>query len=408
MTDLRTNLILAFDTMRNHRLRTALTVLGLTMGVAVLIMVVTLILGANIYVEDKIANLGTNVFRIGKMPFTSTSHDEYKKAIRHTDIRIADVEGLKARCPLCADIGANAQSSVTVRYQNQELNDVSFRGQTASMIDIGNLVVERGRFFTDSEDRHGAGVCVIGDELTEELFPNVDPIGKTIRVGPEPLLVIGTFERIGSVLGQNQDSFIVVPLHTMFRMRGSRFSLTIEVKTGPEEGAFEKTINQAWGAMRVQRGLGGKREDDFYFGTAAAYMALWESISASFFFVFISVSSIAAIVGGIVIMNIMLVSVTERTKEVGVRRACGANRGDILRQFLAESVVQAALGGVLGVGIGVIAAFLVTRFSNFPAAVEWWVAALGVALASTVGIFFGLYPAMKAADLDPVEALRSE
>ena len=322
MTDLRTNLVLAFDTMRNHRLRTALTVLGLTMGVAVLIMVVTLILGANSYVEDKIANLGTNVFRIGKMPFTSTSHDEYRRAIRHPDIRMADVEGLKARCPLCADVGANAKSTVTVRRKNQELTDVSFRGQTASMIDIGNLVVERGRFFTDSEDRHGAGVCVIGDELVEELFPNLDPIGKTIRVGPEPLLVIGTFERIGSVLGQNQDSFIVVPLHTMFRMRGSRFSLTIEVKTGPEEGAFEKTINQAWGAMRAQRGLGGKREDNFYFGTAAAYMALWESISASFFFVFISVSSIAAIVGGIVIMNIMLAVTRHRTHQGGRGAAC--------------------------------------------------------------------------------------
>ncbi len=408
MTNVGTNLVLAFDTMRNHRLRTALTVLGLTMGVAVLIMVITLILGANTYVEDKIANLGTNVFRIGKMPFTSTSRDEYRRAIRHPKISMADVEGLRARCPLCTDVGANASSRVTVRYKNQELTDVSLRGQTANMIDIGNVVVERGRFFTDAEDRHGAAVCVIGDELSEQLFPNVESIGKTIRVGHKTLMIIGTFERIGSVLGENQDSFLVIPLNTFFHMRGPRFSLTMEVKTGPEEGVFEQTLDQAWGAMRAQRGLAGKRDDDFYFGTAAAYMALWDSISASFFFVFISVSSIAAVVGGIVIMNIMLVSVTERTKEVGVRRACGANRGDILRQFLAESVVQAALGGVLGGGIGVVAAFLVTLFSNFPASVEWWVAALGVAIASTVGIFFGLYPAMKAADLDPVEALRSE
>ena len=408
MTDLRTNLALAFDMMRTHRLRTALTVLGLTMGVAVLIMVISLILGANTYVEDKIANLGTNVFRIGKMPFASVSRDEFRRAVRHPDIRMDDVEGLKARCPLCLDVGANASSTVTVRYKNQELTDVSLRGQTANMIDIGNLVVDRGRFFTDSEDRHGAGVCVIGDELSEELFSKLDPLGKTIRVGQEPLLVVGSFERIGSVLGQNQDSFVVVPLNTFLRLRGSRFSLTIEVKAGAGEGVFERTIDQAWGAMRAQRGLGGRREDNFYFGTAAAYMALWEQVSASFFLVFISVSSIAAVVGGIVIMNIMLVSVTERTKEVGVRRACGASRGDILRQFLAESVTQSAFGGVLGVGMGVVTAFLVTRFANFPASVEWWVAALGVGIASTVGIFFGLYPAMKAADLDPVEALRSE
>ena len=293
MTNVGTNLVLAFDTMRNHRLRTALTVLGLTMGVAVLIMVITLILGANTYVEDKIANLGTNVFRIGKMPFTSTSRDEYRRAIRHPKISMADVEGLRARCPLCTDVGANASSRVTVRYKNQELTDVSLRGQTANMIDIGNVVVERGRFFTDAEDRHGAAVCVIGDELSEQLFPNVESIGKTIRVGHKTLMIIGTFERIGSVLGENQDSFLVIPLNTFFHMRGPRFSLTMEVKTGPEEGVFEQTLDQAWGAMRAQRGLAGKRDDDFYFGTAAAYMALWDSISASFFFVFISVSSIA-------------------------------------------------------------------------------------------------------------------
>ena len=389
-------------------MRTTLTILGLTMGVAVLIMVVTLILGANTYVADKIANLGTNVFQIGKMPFTATSRDEYRRAIRHPDIRLDDVEALKIRCPLCVDVGATTESVVTVRYKNQELNSVKLEGKTANMAEIGNLIVERGRFFTDSEDRHGAGVCIIGDELRKELFPNTDPVGKTIRVGKEPLLIIGSFERIGSVLGFSSDSFLAVPINTFTRLRGSRFSLTMEIKTGADKGAFEKTLNQAWGAMRAQRGLGGKRADNFFFGTADAYMELWNRISASFFFVFISISSIAAVVGGIVIMNIMLVSVTERTKEVGVRRACGAKRGDILRQFLAESVVQSVLGGFWGVTIGIITAFLVTHYASFPASVEWWVAALGIGIASTVGIFFGLYPAMKAADLDPVEALRSE
>ena len=408
MTNLSTNLTLALGVMSTHRLRTVLTILGLTMGVAVLIVVITLILGANTYVADKIANLGTNVFRIGKMPFTSTNRDEFRRAIRHPDIGVKDVEGLRNGCPLCVNVGATSSSTVTVRYKNQELTDISLRGQTANMVDIGNLVVERGRFFTSAEDHHGAGVCVIGDELSKSLFPGIDPIGKTLRIDQASLLIIGSFEHIGSILGQNQDSFVVVPLNTFIGLRGSRFSLKIEVKTKEGEGVFEQTLNQAWGAMRTQRGLSGKDEDNFYLGTATAYMNLWEQISASFFFVFISVSSIAAIVGGIVIMNIMLVSVTERTKEVGLRRACGATRSDIVRQFLTESVAQAVLGGFLGVSIGILAAFLVTRYSNFPASVEWWVAVLGVGVASAIGIFFGLYPAIKAADLDPGEALRSE
>ena len=408
MTDLGTHISLAAEAMRTYRLRSFLTILGLTMGVATLMTVITLIVGANRYVHDKIANLGTDVFRIAKTPFATTNFEESRRARRHPDIPREDIAAVEQSCPLCAKVGATASSRISVRYKNQEVRDVSIRGQTPNMADIGTLTVERGRFFSEAENRHGAPVCLLGDDLTEHLFPGIDPVGREVRVGKDPMLVVGAFERIGSVLGNAQDSFVVVPLETFFRVRGARHSLTLEIQAAGEAAIFERAQDQARVTMRSRRGISGSRKENFYIGTSASYIELWEKISSSFFFVFLSVSSIAAVVGGIVIMNIMLVSVTERTKEIGVRRACGANRNDIIRQFLAESLLQALIGGAIGVLLGFAAALLLRWFSVLPATMDWRVALLGVALASSVGLFFGIYPAMRAADLDPIEALRSE
>ena len=408
MTDLRTHISLAAEAMRTYRLRSFLTVLGLTMGVATLMTVITLIVGANRYVQEKIADLGTDVFRIAKTPFATTNFEESRRARKNPDILRDDMAAVEESCPLCAKVGASASSRVAVRYRNQEARDVSVRGQTPNMAEIGTLTVERGRFFSDAENRHSAPVCLLGDDLTEQLFPGIDPIGREVRVGKDPMLVVGTFERIGSVLGNAQDSFIVVPLETFFRARGPRHSLTLEIQAAEGPGIFQRAQDQARVIMRSKRGITGLRKENFYIGTSDSYIELWEKISSSFFFVFLSVSSIAAVVGGIVIMNIMLVSVTERTKEIGVRRACGANRSDIVRQFLAESMLQALIGGAIGVFLGFAAALLLRWFSVLPATLDWRVAVLGVALASSVGLFFGIYPAMKAADLDPIEALRAE
>ena len=197
MTDLRTHISLAAEAMRTYRLRSFLTILGLTMGVATLMTVITLIVGANRYVQEKIADLGTDVFRIAKTPFATTNFEESRRARKNPDILREDMAAVEESCPLCAKVGASASSRVAVRYRNQEARDVSLRGQTPNMAEIGTLTVERGRFFSDAENRHSAPVCLLGDDLTEQLFPGIDPIGREVRVGKDPMLVVGTFERIG-------------------------------------------------------------------------------------------------------------------------------------------------------------------------------------------------------------------
>ncbi len=283
---------------------------------------------------------------------------------------------------------------------------MNFYGQTASMADIDTRAVEFGRYFTTSEDEHHSDVCVIGDTLVQQLFLGTDPIGKTIRVGNDEFVVVGVMEKIGSVLGQDQDNFVTVPLPVFLRIKGIHTSLTINVKT--ETANFETAQDQAHLILRSRRHLSGKMEDDFFIGTNESYMSLWRSISTAFFGVFIMVSAISVVIGGIVIMNVMLVSVTLRRREIGVRRAMGATQRDILKQFMVESFLQCIAGGAAGIGLGFLVALMLRSFTPFPASVQTWVAILGVFVSSAVGLFFGIYPAMRASRLDPVVALRSD
>ena len=299
-------------------------------------------------------------------------------------------------------------TTVSLRYQDQQLDDATLYGHTASMADIDTRTVELGRYFTDVEDSHSAAVCLIGDRVVQEFFAGADPLGKLIRAENAEFLVVGTFERIGSVLGQDQDNFVVVPMHTWLKVRGQRNSLTLQAKASGGDLVFNLAQDEARRVLRGRRHILPGRDEDFYIGTAESYISLWQSISSAFFAVFVMISSISAVVGGIVIMNVMLVSVTERTKEIGVRRAVGATEADVLRQFLTESVVQCLAGGAIGVAIGFLCALALRQLTGFPAAVQTWVAALGVTLSSIIGLFFGIYPAVKASKLDPVVALRAE
>ncbi len=399
---------MASRAIRAQRLRAFLTVLGITMGVATLMAVITLVQGANTYVEQKIANLGTNVFQVSKMPFATANFDELVRARRNRDVVLDDLEAVRAACTECQAVGAEVSTVTRVRYKDQELRDQTLIGQTANMNFIGVRTVETGRFFSELEEKHAARVCVIGDAVRSKLFEGANPLGRTLRVGKEELTVIGTYERIGSVLGQEQDNFVVIPLTLFLRLEGSRRSLVLAAKAAGGEQVFQRAQDQVRLVMRARRHITGNKKEDFYIGTAESYLNLWQQISSSFFAVFLMLSSISAVVGGIVIMNIMLVSVTERTKEIGIRRACGARQADILRQFLTESVVLCVAGGVAGVLFGFVAALVVRRLADFPADVRLWVAALGVTLSSAIGLFFGIYPAVKAARLDPVVALRAE
>jgi putative ABC transport system permease protein len=406
MFAIRDNLAETFSALRAHKLRASLTMLGLTMGVATLITVMTIVQGANVYVEQKIANLGTNVFQIARTPFAVTDFNIVIKALKYRKIEIDDMQAVADRCTYCAEVGASASTTIRARYGNKEVTDVSFSGQTPTMADIDTRTVERGRYFTDSESEHRANVCLIGDTLVQQLFLGIDPLGKVLRVGTEEFTVVGVIEKVGSVLGQDQDNFVMVPLTVYLRMQGTHNSLTINVLTTPER--FQDAQDQATLIMRARRHLTAGMENDFFIGTKESYMALWRSISTAFFAVFIMVSAISVIIGGIVIMNVMLMSVTARKREIGVRRAVGATKLDIMRQFVAESVVQCIAGGLIGITLGFMVALLLRTYTPFPAAVQKSVAVLGVALSSAVGLFFGIYPAFRAANLDPIVALRSD
>jgi putative ABC transport system permease protein len=406
MFAVRDNLAECLSALRAHKLRASLTMLGLTMGVATLITVMTIVQGANVYVEQKIANLGTNVFQIARTPFAVTDFNIVIKALKYRKIELSDMEAVEQGCTDCEQVGANASATVRARYANKEVTDVSLSGQTPSMADIDTRSVERGRYFTPSEAEHRANVCLIGDTLVQQLFLGVDPVGKILRLGTEEFTVIGVMEKVGSVLGQDQDNFVVVPLSVFLRMQGAHNSLTINVRTRGEK--FQEAQDQATLILRGRRHLTAEMENDFFIGTKESYMALWRSISSAFFAVFIMVSAISVVIGGIVIMNVMLMGVTARKREIGVRRAVGATKLDIMRQFIAESVLQCIAGGLIGIGLGFLAALALRTYSPFPASVQTGVAVMGIAMSSAVGLFFGIYPAVRAANLDPIVALRSD
>jgi putative ABC transport system permease protein len=399
------NLAECWSALRGHKLRASLTMLGLTMGVATLITVMTIVQGANLYVEQKIANLGTNVFQIARTPFAVTDFNIIIKALKFKKIEAEDMAAVAEACDACGEVGASASASVRARSGDKELQDVSLYGQTPSMVDIDSRTVELGRYFTAAEAEHKANVCLIGDTLVRQLFPYTDPLGKPVRVANDEFVVIGVIERIGSVLGQDQDNFVMIPLPVFLRIQGIHSSITINVKTSTAN--FEQAQDQAHLILRARRHLKGNAEDDFFIGTKDSYMALWRSISSAFFGVFIMVSAISVVIGGIVIMNVMLVSVTLRRREIGVRRAVGASRSDILRQFMVESVLQCIAGGIAGISLGFLVALGLRTFTPFPASVQTWVAVMGVFLSSAVGLFFGIYPALRASRLDVVVALRS-
>jgi putative ABC transport system permease protein len=401
------NISQSIASLKAHKLRTVLTVVGLTMGVATLITVMTIVQGANLYVEQKIANLGTNVFQIARTPFAATDFNVVIKALKNKHILLEDWRAVRDECADCKAVGASGSTTAKVRYGDNELADVNIHGHTPSMVDIDTRTVMQGRYFSEAENDRAAQVCLIGDSIVQAFFPGADPLGRMIRIGNTEYTVIGTIEKIGSVLGQDQDNFAIIPLNQFFRLR-PRFSLTLNVLTNDTKGSFERAQDEATVILRARRHVRPGVDSDFFIGTKDSYISLWQSISGAFFAVFMMVSSISAVVGGIVIMNVMLVSVTERTKEIGVRRALGATKRDIAKQFLTESVMQCLMGGIVGVSAGFLIATLLRTFTAFPASVQTWVAILGLILSSVIGLFFGIYPATRASGLDPVVALRAE
>ena len=393
--------------LRENPLRTFLTLLGLTIGVMSLITVMTVIEGANDYVADQIADLGTNVFQVTKLANISEGIDAFIKSFRRKDITWENYTYVRDTARHALHVGAQATYPAVVRYRDQSIQDSRAEGVSANMLAIRNRELVDGRFFNDQELHFSRPVCVIGWDIRENLFAGVDPLGKTLRVGDTPFRIIGVCEKLGSIFGQSQDNYVMVPLTVFIKMYGSRRSLDLYVQTRDLED-FEPAMEEVRIYLRAVRHRTYHQEDDFTIVTSDTTIGLFKDITGNFFLVFIMLSAVAALVGGIVIMNIMLVVVSDRVMEIGVRRAVGASRRDVLLQFLIESLLICTIGGLGGVMLGFAAAQAFGSAAGVPVAVKTWVAVFGVGLSSTIGLFFGIYPAWLAARLDPVEALRAD
>ncbi len=397
----------ALEALRSHKLRSFLTLLGVVIATTTLIVVMSIVNGMNLYIADHIANLGANTFVLHQFKWAQ-GFDSYLNARRRNKpIRMEDYEFLSDSLHGYQQIGALAQltPSPTARYKTQSIDEVDVNGVTPSFADIGREKVALGRYINETDYRHNARVCVIGQDLVEKLFPYTDPLDKEVLLGGIPFRVIGVMEKVGSTFGQSQDNFAMAPLTTFRGLWVTRPELMVFIKA-PDAGHMLELEDEVRALMRVRRHVPYAGEDTFGINASDTLMSAWQNLTGTIFAVTIGIVAVFMVVGGIVIMNIMLASVTERTHEIGVRKSLGARRRDILWQFVIESGVMSCMGGVAGVLLATVIARLVNMV--FTASVPLSAVIVGVTLSVVVGLFFGIYPASKAARLDPIEALRTE
>lgn len=406
--EIKEALRIALGSLWANKLRSVLTLLGVVIGVASVIAVVTLVNGANVYVATKVNRYGADVFTVSKQPAIVTSYSEWLRNGKRKIISLEDYRTVQAQCKQCLQVGAMQSALGKVKYGSQSSTDSRVRGYTAFMPEMQNLGIVEGRSFTQADEDHAARVAVIGSDIEENILRYENPLGKEIRVDGVPYTVIGLAEKQGKTLGQSQDDWVAVPLTAYQKTYGTAKTLTIYTKANNGTGAMEAASDEVRTMMRSLRHDRPGAPDSFELETSDTLVGLWKQISGSFEAVAVAIAAISLVVGGIVIMNIMLVSVTERTREIGVRKALGARRSDILTQFLLESATLALAGGAVGVLGGVVVAQIVTVLLNFPSSIALWSVFAGLLVAISVGIFFGVYPARKAAELDPIVALRSE
>lgn len=402
---------LAASSIISHKLRSFLTLLGVIFGVATVIIVVSLIEGFNKYVDEKIADIGTNAFSVQKFSiedFSSVERLEMARR-RNRDIRLDDYLALKElKGEYINEVGATAGTAGEVKYENIKLFEVSIQGVSSNIPEIDRTEIAEGRSFTNSDEEHHQLVCFIGADISEKFFSKKStPIDEFIKVDGRPLKVIGVAKAQGSVFGQSRDKFITMPLSTFMVTYGARRSLQLKI-TSVNEAAYENAIDQVHAAIRTRRKLDPSESDNFGIITPNAINGLREKIFGTIQMVAVGVTSIALVVGGIVIMNIMLVSVTERTKEIGIRKSLGARQSDILKQFLVESVALSFMGGALGVLFAFMIAKLVETLTPIPTSLPMMAVAIALFVSGSVGLISGIYPAWRAAKLDPIVALRAD
>jgi putative ABC transport system permease protein len=392
----------------SNKMRTFLTLLGIIIGVLTIIAVVSVIQGLNNYVYTKMSFFGANDFSVTKFSIIGMSLKDLKEQMKRKDLTLEEKELLRRECRSCELIGASSSTTRTVKSGSHSLENVEIRGVTHLDHSIGSVLeLEAGRQLRREDETHSRLVCVVGFEIKEKLFPYTDPLGQWIKVGPDNFLVVGLGKKKGKLLGFSQDNYVRIPITTFMKTYGSRRSIDINIHTSSQE-QMRAAQEEVRTLLRSARHRSFNDSDDFSFQTSETFIQFYKNATSSIYFAMIAISSIALLVGGIVVMNIMLVSVTERTKEIGIRMAVGARRQDILFQFLIESAVLSGTGGLIGIVLGLSLAKIVSATTSLPSTVEPASIALAILMSTSIGLFFGIYPANKAAKLNPTDALRSE
>ncbi len=405
---------IAFDAIVANRLRSSLTVLGVIVGVAVVALVASLLEGAQRFIAEQAAGLGPGIAKIEKAAFQDFIGDGQaftEARAKRPDLTLEQLAALRTRLKDRIDIGSLTGANLPVRYANQSLTGLTIQGVTANIVELSTLKVARGRGFGEFDDQYRRSVCVVGNDVADLLFPSADPIGKTIKLGSTPYEIIGVYATLGSSVGaSSQDAFVQIPLQTFAKQFGARSrSLGLLAKTRDGVTLNDDDLEDVLRfGMRQVRRLGPGEADDFSITTAKKIQAFAGTITTIAAAVLFPLTGIALAVAGIVVMNMMLASVTERTREIGIRKALGARRRDILAQVLVEATMLTVAGGLAGLLIAYVLIVLGAKLTGYAISLPLWAACAALIVSVTVGVVFGVFPARRAARLDPIEALRSE
>jgi len=403
---------MAIDSLISHKLRSFLTMLGIIIGVMTVIGMVSVIQGLNRSFTRELQSVGSDMIQIMKYDATQMGRGNEEMRTRK-DLTVDDAKAIEREASLVRGVAVSVNvsvfESVEIKYRNNKVDTAMVIGMNEKWPTVMSVYLPKmGRFITEAEVNHSARVCLLGSELADSLFPNVNPLGKEIRVGTEGFTVIGVLNKRGQIFGQSRDNFVGLPLTTLMKYFAYEKDNIHIIAVPKTAGTLDETIQQISGILRVRRKVPYGKPNDFAVMTTDTLISLYNQITGAAFMVMIVISSIGLLVGGIGVMNIMLVSVKERTREIGIRKAIGARGGDILRQFLIEAIALTGVGGLIGVFIGFGIAIIVRVATPLPAAVSWWSVILGLSVSIGIGLFFGILPARRAAKMDPIVSLRYE
>jgi putative ABC transport system permease protein len=401
------SIVIALQAIWANKLRSFMTVLGNIVAVTSIVTVVTLIQGMNGMVADAIvSDIGADSFTVQRRPPIFNEDDEERNR-NNPMITTDEADAIRRFSPLIASVAAQANRNANVSYRTQEVDNAQIQGVTSSYSDFSTFSVETGRMMSQVEVDRGQPVALLGWGLADRLFSEINPLGKTIKIAGVNFRVVGVSEQRGSFFGNSQDNYAVIPLGAYQRLFGARQSLQLMVKPTSTD-LMPTAMDDATVALRVSRRLKPNQPDNFGILTSETILNLYRQVTSGIFAVLVGIVALSLVVGGIVIMNIMLMVVSERTREIGLRKALGAKRKDIMTQVLTESITLSTFGGMIGIGLGSLAATAIAAFTPLPARLEMWSVVLGIGITAAVGLFFGAYPASRAASLDPIEALRRE